>query len=429
MRKNEKTFKIYTLGCKVNQYDSRYLSELLTKQGFSRVGENAELTIINTCSVTASAISKDKRMISKARKENPKSKIIIMGCWPRAYRKEVDKAGADLVWGVGKLKDLVAYIHGLLGYKMKKINEPFDYIPQENRSRYFLKIQDGCEQYCSYCIIPHTRGNIKSRKEGEILKEAEGATQAGFKEIVLSGIHLGMYGKDTNTNIAELLKKMINIPDLGRIRLSSIEINEVSDNLVALLKASPKICDHLHIPLQSGSDKILKLMKRPYTSQYFEKKINEIKKELPNISVSTDVIAGFPGEGEKEFEETYNMVKRLKFSRLHVFPFSAHKKTSAYKLSGRVPGADIKRRVAGLIELGEKMEIEFMEKFKGRELDVLVENIEKGKMRGRSEYYFCFELPLDRIIFCDQGEKIDDPSKMIGKIFKIKEKTGFNKEG
>jgi threonylcarbamoyladenosine tRNA methylthiotransferase MtaB len=418
MKEHKKTFKIYTLGCKVNQYDSRYLGELLIKQGSEHVVEKADLAIINTCAVTKSAIAKGKRMVNKAKKENPGAKVILMGCWPQAYNDQVQKMEVDLVWGVGKLDDLLAYIQGLLGYQSAGKDKRVEYISQEDRSRYFLKVQDGCEQFCSYCIIPYTRGKIKSRGEKEILKEVKGASRAGFEEIIVSGIHLGMYGKDIGADITELLKKMIEIPEAGRIRLSSIEVNEVSDELIKLISSTKKICNHLHIPLQSGSDNTLKAMNRPYKSGDFDKKVKQIREKMPDIAISTDVITGFPGEGEEDFKQTYNFIEKTEFSRLHVFPFSAHKNTPATKMDNQVDSKTAKQRSAHLIELGTKLEQDFKKQFYGQKLDVVVENAKEDMIQGKTEYYFDIEFPFSQVTSYYNNDKEELKGKTIKAIFK-----------
>jgi len=264
------SFKIYTLGCKVNQYDSRSLQNKLEASGFRVVEKNADIALINTCAVTQTAIHKDMRMINKARKENPKAKIVALGCWTKLENKNTvpNPVNIDLIWGVGDYDKLIKKISALLNketYQDKVITQQ-PLLKKDNKSRYFIKIQDGCEQYCSYCIIPYVRGNLKSRAEEEVLKEIKEAIQNGYKEIVLSGIHLGLYGKDLpgSLNLSSLIKKIIILPGLGRIRLSSIEISEVTDELIELIAKNKNICDHLHVPLQSASGKTLKLMNRPY---------------------------------------------------------------------------------------------------------------------------------------------------------------------
>ncbi len=428
-------FKIYTLGCKVNQYDSGDLSRKMISAGFDLVDKQAYIAIINTCCVTKTAIHKCKRMINKARKENPKAKIVVMGCWPVAYRDEVEEFDVDFIWGVGELKKLVQKIinlalpartHHSIGYCAKIVSRPL-------KSRYFIKIQDGCEQFCSYCIIPYTRGKLRSRPMTEVMTEVQQAVKAGYREVVLCGIHLGLYWQEeaklptgSLASLVELLKKLIKIKDLGRIRLSSIEVTEVSDELIKLmavtnlpslkLRQASKICRHLHIPLQSGCNKILKLMNRPYDVKYYKNKIKKIKKAMPDIAVTTDVIVGFPDETEKNFKETYNFIKEMRFSRLHVFPFSAHEKTQAVKMERKVSEHEIKKRANKLRKLGKKLEMDYRKKFNGKELEVVVESASKDKIKGKAEYYFDVEFSVKQITI--DLTKIS--ANIIGKIVKVK---------
>jgi len=427
--------KIYTLGCKVNQYDSGKLASELVQAGFMMAGKNADITIINSCAVTKTAMIKSGRMIKLAKKENPKAKIVLVGCWPKAGEIRKNMAGVDLAVKTGDYKNLIKLICKQYR-KQSEIASPVNArLAMTDKGRYFIKIQDGCEQYCSYCIIPYTRGKLKSRAEKEIICEIEQAVKAGYLEIVLSGIHLGLYrsvmpdlirrpermaakinldsrlrGNDS-TNLAGLLKKIIKINGLGRARLSSIEATEVSDKLISLMAESKKICKHLHIPLQSGSDKILKLMNRPYDAEYFQNKIKQIRQAMPDIAITTDVIVGFPGETEKDFRDTEKFIKQIKFSRLHVFPFSAHGKTPAAKFPGQVEEKTKARRAKILRQLSVKLAEDYKKKFKGREMEIVVEQIKQGKMIGKTEYYF--EVEVTR-------KKIKNKNLKVGEIVKVR---------
>ena len=307
-----------------------------------------------------------------------------------------------------------------------------------DRSRYFIKIQDGCEQFCSYCIIPWTRGKLRSRPMIEVINEVKQAVEAGYREVVLCGIHLGLYGQEALTpspspttalrergakkqkNLVELLRKLIKIKNLGRIRLSSIEVTEVGDDLIKLIAANRKICKHLHIPLQSGCDKILKSMNRPYNAKYFKNKVRNIRQSIPDCAITADVIVGFPGETEKDFKETYNFIKEIQFSRLHVFPFSAHEKTPAANMEHKVSGHEIKKRADRLRQLGRKLENEYRKKFIGKEMEVVVESVSKDKIKGKTEYYFDVELKKSRIIAHSERMRVDSNIDLIGKIVKVK---------
>lgn len=433
------SFLINTLGCKVNQYDSAVLKRELIKRGFSEFKEefksifNAkvepnfnikegliskskirpklelnhkknypDLIIVNTCTVTNKAILKDKHLVKELRKKFPTGLLVVMGCWPETD-ENASKSFSDkkiIFWGTGKIEFLADKLKNK--FNLSGVFESNFLIPTD-RSRYFLKIGDGCNQFCSYCLIPFARGRLKSRKSSELVKEVKLAVNNGYREIILSGIHLGRYGEDKNgkeLNLSSLIKKFLEIKNLGRLRLSSIEINEVSDELINLIKKDSRICRHLHISLQSGSDKILKAMRRPYDSKFFSKRIKVLRKKIPNISITTDIIVGFPGEGEKEFKETYVFAKKIGFSKVHVFSYSEHKKTLASKLKNKVGQEIIKKRSKILRELSldlEKSYQEFiLEKYKHKELSfILIKNPKSlGKYRLLSE--FSFEIGLSK---------------------------------
>jgi threonylcarbamoyladenosine tRNA methylthiotransferase MtaB len=415
----------------------------LEAAGFYLSARNAGLAVVNTCAVTRTAIAKGQWMINKARRENPRAKIIVTGCWPKINKLEAENCGVDLVWR-GKNSVLVKNLKKLqipqpkadppraennkyqvnLKYQNPNIQTlngvQADTITAEarGRSRYFLKIQDGCDQFCSYCVIPYARGRSRSRPATGILQEAKEAIAAGYREIVLCGIHLGLYGRDCRTDLNELLKKMLNLTDIFRIRLSSIEVTEVSRGLIALMKNNKIICPHWHIPLQSGSDKILKLMKRPYNSRYYKRKIGEIRQAIPDAAITTDVIAGFPGETDQDFKSTIDLVKKLKFSRLHVFPFSAQDITTAAKLPGRVGVEEITHRAQELRKLGEKLKTAYENKFCGRMLEVLVEKEAGDRCEGKTEYYFDKKFVKSQIITVN-GEFKWRETDLKGQLVKI----------
>ncbi|MFA6106507.1 MAG: tRNA (N(6)-L-threonylcarbamoyladenosine(37)-C(2))-methylthiotransferase MtaB [Patescibacteria group bacterium] len=470
------SYKIYTLGCKVNQYDSRSLAGKLGAAGFSLVKKNADLAIINTCAVTKTAIQKGRRTINRARKENPKAKIAVMGCWPKVYeahehRKDgliivKDDREMDAVIAKFKVQNLKlsSFAEAMADKKAtedKKVQSSGENpelflshgsggsLALNDKSRYFIKVQDGCEQYCSYCVIPYARGKLKSRGMDEILKEIGEATGSGYREIVLCGIHLGLYGKDFKNlsdikagkkcgisgsegkiNLGGLLKKIFKIKNLGRIRLSSIEITEVSGELIGLMAEDKKMCKHLHIPLQSGSDKILKLMNRPYDREFFRERVEKIRKAAPDVALTTDVIIGFPGETGADFMDTYNFIKEMKFSRLHVFPFSAHEKTPAAKMPGAVSDEIKRERVKKLKALGDRLSREYEKRFIGRGLIVVVSGKKSGdKLIGKSEHYFDVCFHKSRIMggAADQGNENSRAARgknLVGRLVKVK----FTKE-
>lgn len=411
-----KSFKIYTLGCKVNQYDSGGIGEKLISLGFCLEKSNVDVAVVNTCSVTKSAVLKNKEMVNRARKENPQAKIILTGCWPKVYKEEADGAGANYVCSMEDIEGLVKDVFHLNDDIVScHSHDVFLRTNNQERSRYFIKVQDGCEQYCSYCIIPYTRGKLKSRPVEEVVEEIERAVGEGYREIIFSGIHLGLYGREGSNNNIDLfflLQEVLKIKNLGRIRLSSIEITEVSDELVKLITINKKICKHLHIPLQAGCDKILKRMNRPYDTNYFKAKVEEIRKLVPDVAITTDVIVGFPGETDEDFERTVDFIKEINFSKVHVFSFSVHERTLAAKMDGVVSEKDIKKRSAVLRKLSDELETGYKNKFLGKELELVVDGRSKeGDYRGKTEYYFDVNFREKDIV---AGEA------QVGEIIKIK---------
>jgi len=391
-------FNISALGCKVSQYDAAVLKRSLLALGFILDDKNPDLIIINTCAVTKSAISKDREMIKKMHARFKAAKLVIMGCWPQTHddiNLEIDNV---ILWGVGDNDGLVAEIKKL--FPNQSVSEVFEQgliVPSE-KSRYFLKVGDGCNQFCSYCLIPYARGRIKSRSQEELILEAQAAIKAGYGEIILSGIHLGRYGQDLEKkeSLVSLLKELISIPGLGRLRLSSIEINEVDNELISLMVSTDKICQHLHISLQSGCDKILKLMKRPYDTNYFKERVEKIRLAMPEIAISTDVIVGFPGENGADFADTCRFVEEIAFSKVHVFSFSAHEKTVAFSLPDKVSYEKIKQRSKILREISaqleNKYEQEMIKKITGRKIKVIIERIRGGNIKGKTEFHF--DIPI-----------------------------------
>jgi threonylcarbamoyladenosine tRNA methylthiotransferase MtaB len=366
----------------------------------------ADFIIINTCAVTRTAIRKAEKMILCAQKENPDSELFIIGCWPEVYRQDVEKKFCANIFGVAETDKIIDIFKEKIQTKniVKKNNASVSEVV--NRARYTVKIQDGCEQFCSYCIIPYTRGKLRSREEADIIREVENVIKNGYKEIVLSGIHLGLYGVNGGTALLLLLEKLVRLPGLGRIRLSSIEVREVSSALIDLIADTDKLCNHLHIPLQSGCDKILKLMNRPYDLKYFVDKIKEIRKKIPLASITTDVIVGFPGETNDDFDKTLAFVKKMKFSRLHVFPFSAHERTPAAKMENKLSREVIKKRADALRKLGNVLKKKYEKQFDNMPVAIVLENKKHGFYSGKSEYYVSYKFSSEE--FKDKNCQVGD---------------------
>ena len=390
-------FYIYTLGCKVNTYESSVMKDNLINNGFIESDEeNADIYIINTCTVTNTSDNKSLKVVRQYLRNHPDKIIVVVGCMAQVSSNLLDDLDVSIVLGnVGKSK-IVDYINLYLKDKKKKVdikdvmNTKFEdmCLNNFNKTRAFVKIEDGCENFCSYCIIPYSRGRVRSKDKDTVIKEITNLVNSGHKEIVLTGIHTGHYGSDLdNYSFSKLLKEIENIEGLKRLRISSIEITELDDEFLDLLKNSKKLVDHMHISLQSGSDEILKSMNRKYDKEYFINEINKIRSIRPDMSITTDVIVGFPGETEELFNETIDTINKIRFSKLHVFPFSLRKGTKAEELPNHIDDVTKKERVKKLMEISRKLEIEYFNKFIGREVVFLPEMYKDGNISGHTGNY------------------------------------------
>lgn len=388
---------ICTLGCKVNTYESEYIESLLRNHGYEiqPFQEVNDIYIINTCSVTNSADSKSRKMIHRAIKLNKDALVMVMGCFVEA-NKDLTIDGVDIVIGNKDKANTLDLIEEYYKKKQKivRLYEDFDKEFEDmaittfgSRSRAFVKIQEGCENFCSYCIIPYTRGKCRSKDKEKVLEEISSLVKNGYKEVVLTGIHTGHYGIDKSYTFAELLREIEKIDGLQRLRISSIEITELDDCFLDVLKDSKIIVDHMHIPLQSGTDEILKAMNRKYDTAYYEDKINAIRKIRPNISITTDVIVGFPGESEELFYKTCAFIEKLKFTKLHVFPYSKRKGTKASTMENQIEESIKKQRCKKLIEISKKLEKQYMDQFIGKEEEVLIEQIKDTYSLGHTSNF------------------------------------------
>lgn len=385
----KKRVAFYTLGCKVNFCESESLQSLFENAGY-RVTEfdnQADLYIINTCTVTQNSDHKSRKAIRKARENSPNSIILVTGCYAqRASEQLCEMKEVDLVIGTHDRHNLPGIVNSLKVEK-KAINlvTPHDENPQfelpgpgeqRGRTRGFLKIQEGCNQQCSYCIVPQVRGPLRSLPPDEVLNRVQSLVNSGCCEIVLTGIHLGLYGADQpDTTLASLLRELETVPGLLRLRLSSIEPSDITTELVEQIIDSKIICPHLHIPLQSGDTEILRLMKRPYTPVEYLYLVRWLKQEMPSLALSSDLIVGFPGEGEGHHQRSMALVREIGFSRLHVFKYSSRPGTAAADLPDHVPNTVKERRSKEMIRLGEKLAIDFRRQFIGTTQPVLVEKV------------------------------------------------------
>ena len=378
---------IYTLGCKVNSYESEYVTDLFKKAGYEICDFNSvcDVYVINTCTVTNGSDAKSRKIIREAIRNNPSACIVAMGCFVESSKDNLID-GINICIGNKDKSKIVELVEDYMNTHTNinhivELDKEFEDMEIENfgsRTRAFVKVQDGCENYCTYCIIPYVRGKCRSKKLETVVEEVTKLVENGYKEVVLTGIHTGSYGIDLGLDFADLLEALIKIKGLERLRISSIEVTELNDRVIDIIKNSNIICNHLHIPLQAGSDKVLKLMNRKYDLEYFINKIEEIRKVKPDLAVSTDIIVGFPGEGEEEFLNTLSISDKIKFSKIHVFPYSERRGTPAVKFKEKVSESDKKDRVKRLIALSEKLEKEYMSKFIGRTVSVLVEEYKDG---------------------------------------------------
>lgn len=385
---------ILTLGCKVNTYESEFVMNELMKAGYEikNFSDICDVYIINTCTVTNSSDSKSKKMIRQAIKRNPNACVVAMGCFIAA-NPDLVIDGLDIMIGNKDKSSIVTLLDEYFQNKevLKKqyhgrLKEFEDMYINDfpGRTRAFVKIQDGCDNFCTYCIIPFVRGKCRSKEEDKVVQEVEDLVQNGYREVVLTGIHTGSYGVDLDTSFAHLLERLVEIPGLSRLRISSIETTELNEDVLSVLRNSNVLVDHLHIPIQAGSNEILKVMNRKYDLDFFFHKIKEIRDIRPEISISTDVIVGFPGESEELFQKTIETCRKLRFSKLHVFPYSERRGTASSRMDGKLDGSVKKERARRLIQVSEELEKDYMSQFIGRRVSVLVEEYKDGYSYGHT---------------------------------------------
>ncbi len=388
---------ILTLGCKVNTYESEFVINELKKAGYEikDFDDVCDVYIINTCTVTNSSDNKSKKMIRQAIKRNNQACVVAMGCFIAA-NPDYHEDGLDITIGNKDKSKIVELLDQYFKNKEQlqlqytgRLKEFEDmYINNfPGRTRAFVKIQDGCDNFCSYCIIPFVRGKCRSKDEDKVVEEITDLVKNGYKEVVLTGIHTGSYGVDLDTSFAHLLNRLVNINGLERLRISSIETTELNEEVLDVLRNSNVLVDHLHIPIQAGSNEILKAMNRKYDLDYFFKKIEEIRSIRPEISISTDVIVGFPGESEELFQTTIDTCRKLEFSKLHVFPYSERKGTASSRMDNKLDNSIKKDRARRLIEVSHELETNYMSKYIGREIEVLVEEYKDGYSYGHTGNY------------------------------------------
>lgn len=403
------TYKIYTLGCKVNEYESEVMATLLENHGFTK-SDKPDIAIVNTCTVTNTADSKSRKIIRRLRREFPKAILVVAGCM---VQKDIE-VDADIIIGNNKKTEIVNYIKDYKNKQIKIISNmndmEFEDMALDNfdLTRAYIKIQDGCDNYCSYCIIPYVRGHVRCKNKDKVINEAKSLIKNGHEEIVLTGIHTGNY-HDGDYDFADLLADLVKLDGLKRLRISSVEATELNDKVLSIIKKSDVLVDHMHIPLQSGSDEILKKMNRKYDKEYFIKKIEEIRSIRPNINITTDVIVGFPGETDELFNETNETINKIKFTKIHVFPYSVREGTVASRMKNQVDGRVKKERVKKLIEISKENEIKYMEKYLNKNVTFIPEKYEDGYLTGHTGNYLLIKAKGDKKLLKQMVEvKLED---------------------
>lgn len=396
------TFKVINFGCKVNTYESTYIEEKFLKDGLTEASElkDADVIVVNTCSVTNTSDSKCKKYLRRIKRENPKAVIIACGCSVQNNFEDYKTYGIDILVGTSSKAEVPDLYQRFL-----KDKEPI-FVYDENRNkkfdnmildkftkhtRAFVKIQDGCDNFCSYCCIPLVRGSVRCKDYTEAVGEINTLVNNSHKEIVLTGIHTGSY-KSNGKDLFDLIEEISKNDNLKRIRISSIEITELNDKFLQILKTNDKIVNHMHIPLQAGSDNVLKLMNRKYDLDYFENKINKIRSIRPDINITTDVIVGHPGETDEDFESTINFCTKIKFGKIHVFPYSERNNTKAAMMDNKVSEKDKKNRANKLLRISDILQDEYENKFIGKTLRVITEENHQGNIVGFTDNYIKVEI-------------------------------------
>ena len=411
-------FKTLSLGCKVNSYECSALSSLLISKGYQEVKDNdPDIVIINTCSVTATADQKSRQHIRKMMKLYPQAICVVMGCYSQGNKEFIaNEIKPHILVGTSHRDEIPELIMQYLKDKtpiVKVDDNPrlFDYEEMGVTSftenvRAYLKIQDGCDNFCTYCLIPYRRGKMRSRLKENVIKEAKYLIEQGYSEIVLTGIHVGGYGQDLkDTKFSDLVDRLLCLESLQSLRISSIEESEIDGDLIDLVANNKVLAKHLHIPLQSGSESVLKRMNRKYTKEQFLRKLQIIREAIPDIALTTDVIVGFPGETDEEFQETVEFIKKCDFNMLHVFPFSAREGTAAYLMKNQVSPQVKKERVSILLELSKQLWERYTDQFIGKNIEVLIEQIDEQNhcLYGHTNNYIDVKIAN---ICAKPGEKV-----------------------
>jgi len=426
-----KRVAFYTLGCKMNAHETAYMEERFKEAGYEIVpfNEEADVYVVNTCTVTSTADAKSRKAIRRAKQRNPKALVVATGCYGEVYPEEVERVKeADFITGNAEKFTMVELVEKRLRGEVPRVFVkgvwkdrrfyPLTLRHYEGKSRAFLKVQQGCELFCTYCVIPKARGKMLSLPHQEALRQVKELVEAGYKEIILTGTHLGAYGKEfEGWSLARLVEEIVKLPELYRVRISSVEPLEFTPELIEVITSSEKVAPHFHIPLQSGSKRVLERMGRRYSPEDYRRVVEEILKRRPEACIGTDVMVGFPGESEEEFEETLKLVESIPFGYLHVFPYSKREGTVAARLKDSVPPEVKKKRAEVLREVGKRKSLEYRRRFLGKELPaVVLSETEGGRSTALTDNYI--RIILDRRV--EPGETVKV------KLTQVKEKREEN---
>ena len=426
----KKNIQFITLGCKVNQYETNAMAQKFIEKNYNVIEENnkeknPDICIINTCTVTNMSDRKSRQMLRRVKEKNPETVVVAVGCYAQVAKKELEEIPEiDLVLGNNEKVDIVKYVEEYVDENIK--NEEIDDVMQSKefsdfgsityseKTRAVIKIQDGCDRFCSYCIIPYARGRVRSRKPESIISEVKKISENGIKEVVITGIHIASYGKDfsfskdsklENYRLINLLEEINKVDGIERIRLGSIEPLLITEEFVERLIKLNKICHHFHLSLQSGCDETLKRMNRRYTTEQFKEIVKILRNAYDDVNLTTDIIVGFPGETEEEFNKTYEFLKEIKFYKMHIFKYSPRKGTKAAVMPNQIPGNIKEERNKKLIELSDKNEFEYNSKYLGKEVEVLFEEEKTGEYKGHTQNYI--------MVYCKSQEKLDNQIKKV----------------
>ena len=423
-----KVVRFVTLGCKVNQYETNAMAQKFLEKGYQIIEEitpenediKPDICIINTCTVTNMSDRKSRQMLRRMKEKNPSTIVVAVGCYAQVAKKELAKIPEiDLVLGNNEKVEIVKYVEEYINNHINNVElddvmyskefSDFGDVTYTEKTRAVIKIQDGCDRFCSYCIIPYARGRVRSRKPENIISEITQIASKGIKEVVITGIHIASYGKDfamskdsklTNYRLIDLLEEINEIQGIKRIRLGSIEPLLITVEFVERLKKLEKICHHFHLSLQSGCDETLKRMNRRYTTEQFKEIVRLLRNAYSDVNLTTDIIVGFPGETDEEFNKTYEFLKEIKFYKMHIFKYSPRKGTKAAVMPNQINGDIKEERSKKLIELSDRNEIEYNKSYIGKNVEVLFEEEKDGMYKGHTQNYI--------LVYCQSKEKLDN---------------------